>query len=314
MNLRQVEIFCAVMRCRTTVAAAFELGITQPAVSAAIKHMEVQLGLKLFERIGNRLVPTHEATMLHRDTKPMQAMSQALAVKVRDLRYGRRGHLRVLSTLSMARSIAGQALARFLAKRPDVHVFFDTMRTEEIVEMIDSGFADLGMTLAPTPRPGLRIETITSVAMVVALPQDHRLARRTALTPDDLKDERLIGIETVAQLGELVRQAFESANALYRPSVEVRHGTTACMLVERGLGVAVVDPFSAWEEAGWQIETRPFLPRIELQACAMSLQAQPMSRLATQFLAELHASAPSAGRDAASQAASRGRAQQKRPH
>lgn len=311
MNLRQVEIFCAVMRCRTTVAAAFELGVSQPAVSAAIKHMEVQLGLKLFERLGNRLVPTREATMLHRDTEPMQAMAQALAVKVRDLRYGRRGHLRVLSTLSMARSIAGQALASFLAKRPDVQVFFDTMRTEDIMEMIDSGFADLGMTLAPTPRPGMSIEPITSGAMIVALPRDHQLARRAALTPDDLKDERLIGIEPVAQLGGLVRQAFEAANTSYRPSVEVRHGATACMLVERGLGVAVVDPFSAWQEAGWRIETRPFLPRIELQACAVSLQAPPMSRIATQFLAELHAAVATGTGDAPSQAAAPGHAQRR---
>jgi DNA-binding transcriptional LysR family regulator len=125
--------------------------------------------------------------------------------------------------------------------------------------------------------------------MVVALPRGHRLARGEALRPDDLKAERLIGIETVARLGGLVSQAFYAADVSYRPYVEVRHGATACMLVEQGLGVAVVDPFSAWAEPGWGIETRPFLPRIELPACVISLEGRPMSRLATQFLTELRA-------------------------
>jgi DNA-binding transcriptional LysR family regulator len=287
MNLRQIEIFCAVMRCRTTVAAAFELGISQPAVSAAIKHMEAQTGLKLFDRLGNRLVPTHEAMALYRDTEPLQSMSQALAVKVQDLRHSRRGTLRVLSTQAMARSIGAPALSGFMARRPDVQVYFEVGRTESVVEMIESGFADLGMAVAPPPRPGIRIEALATARMVVALPRGHRLARRAALTADDLKDEQLVGIESAAKLGGLVRAAFDAAAAEYRPAIEVRHGATACMLVEQGLGIAVVDPFSAAAEPDWQITTLPFLPAIDLPGCVMHLQDRPLSRLATQFLAAL---------------------------
>jgi DNA-binding transcriptional LysR family regulator len=53
MNLRQTEIFCAVMRCRTTTTAAYELGVSQPSVSNAVKHLEDQLGLLLFKTIGS---------------------------------------------------------------------------------------------------------------------------------------------------------------------------------------------------------------------------------------------------------------------
>lgn len=287
MNLRQVEIFCAVMRCRTIVAAAHELGVSQPAISVALKHMEAQLGLKLFERVGNRLVPTQDAAALHRDAEPLHAMSQALSVKVQDLRHARRGHLRVLSTQAMARSIGAKALSSFLARRADVQVFFEVRRVEGVVESLESGFADLGMTLSPSPRPGIRIEQITSGRMVIALPRGHRLARRAALTPDDLQQERLIGLDTAAPLGAMVRQAFDGAGACYRPVIEVRHAATACMLVEQGLGVAVVDPFSAAAEYRWDIETRPFQPAIELPACVMHLDDRPLPRLAAQYLAVL---------------------------
>ena len=64
MNLRQLEILRAVIRHRTTVAAADELALSQPAVSNALKTMEAQAGFALFERVNNRLFPTTEAMAL----------------------------------------------------------------------------------------------------------------------------------------------------------------------------------------------------------------------------------------------------------
>ena len=53
MNLRQLEILRAVIRHRTTVAAADELALSQPAISNALKAMEAQAGFALFERVNN---------------------------------------------------------------------------------------------------------------------------------------------------------------------------------------------------------------------------------------------------------------------
>src|SRR6266571_3110616 len=89
MNLRQLEVLRAVMRCRTTIGAARELGMSQPAVSHAIKRTESQLGFRLFDRIHNRLVPTEEAKIL-----PLFAIHQAINRKANDLRDGRAGRIR----------------------------------------------------------------------------------------------------------------------------------------------------------------------------------------------------------------------------
>jgi DNA-binding transcriptional LysR family regulator len=296
MKLRQVEIFCAVMRCRTTLAAAFELGVTQPAISAAIKHMEAQLGLVLFERVGNRLVPTVEAQALYRDAEPLAAMARGLAARVQDLRHARRGHLRIIATQAVGRSIVAGALARFLERRRNVRVYFDVRRMEGVVESIESGFADLGIALAPASRPGITAEPVLAGRMVVALPLGHRRAPQAMLTPGDLQQERLVGLEAASRLGSLVRQAFDDAGMPYRPATEVRHGVTACMLVERGLGVAVVDEFSAAPGHGWRIERRPFQPTLSINACVMHLRGRPLSRLAARFLAELREAACPAAR------------------
>jgi DNA-binding transcriptional LysR family regulator len=287
MKLRQIEIFCAVMRCRTMSAAAFELGLSQPAISNAIKHTEAQLGLSLFERVGNRLQPTVEAKAIYNDAEPLRAMSDAISGRIRDLRDTKRGHFRILATHALGRSVVAKALASFLKSRDDVHVFFDVRRMEGVTESVESGYADLGVAISPAPRPGMRIDPVIGGRMVVALPPRHRLSKRNHLSPNDLRDERIVGLEPASRLGGLVRQSFDKAGAPYRPMLEVRHCVTACSLVQQGLGVAVVDQFSAGSSGGWRLDIRPFKPDLKIEACVMYLEERKLSRLTARFVEEL---------------------------
>ncbi len=65
MNARQLEIFRAIMRNGSLSAAAVALNVSQPAVSKVLRHFESQIGYRLFERSGSRLVPTPEARLLY---------------------------------------------------------------------------------------------------------------------------------------------------------------------------------------------------------------------------------------------------------
>src|SRR6478609_926725 len=94
INLRQLEVLRAVMRYRTTIGAAEELGMSQPAVSKAIRLAETKMGFLLFDRISNRLVPTQEARILFADAEPWFLMHQAIQQKAWDLRTGKAGVLR----------------------------------------------------------------------------------------------------------------------------------------------------------------------------------------------------------------------------
>lgn len=287
MNLRHIEILCAVMRCRTTIAAAYELGISQPAISSAIKHLEAQIGMQLFQRAGNRLVPTSEAQAIYRDAEPLHAMSQAISRKIVDMRDTKRGHLRIMTTHALMRSVAARAVAHFVRNRNDVQVFFDVRRMEGVIESVESGFADLGFALAPPPRPGIHVEVVTSGEMVVALQHDHPLAKRPHLTPSDLSDAVLIGLEPSSRLGVLIRQCCEEAGSAYSPVIEVRHCTTACTLVEQGVGIAIIDSFTADKANAWNVAIRPFVPRLVVPACILYLQERQLSRLSHRFIQTL---------------------------
>lgn len=102
MNIRQLEVFRAVMRDGTITAAANSLGISQPAVSKLLAYLEDQLGYPLFDRIGGRLVPTTDAHILYGDAHRVFRQLEALSSLARDVGANRVGLLRIGVSLPLA--------------------------------------------------------------------------------------------------------------------------------------------------------------------------------------------------------------------
>jgi len=88
LNLRHIEIFHAIMRTGSMTAAAQALNISQPAVSAVLKHFESRLQMPLFKRVGGRLKPTPEALALLPDIAEIFTRLDAIERFSRDLAGG----------------------------------------------------------------------------------------------------------------------------------------------------------------------------------------------------------------------------------
>ncbi len=286
MNLRQIELLRAVVRCETTVRAAQELGLSQPAVSNAIKHLESQVGFPLFERVNNRLFPTAEARELYQDSDPIFSMHAAFEAKVEDLRDNRSGHVRIMATPPLGYSVIPLALKNFLFKRPKTRVSFDVRRFEGVIENVDNGVAELGFVMGLGDHRGLDSECFFSERMVCVMRKDHRLAERAVVTPADLKETSFIALQRGTKMGTIVREAFAKAGESFSFSVEVRYCNSACVLAEAGVGVAVVDPLSPLSSRG-ELAIRPFEPVSIVSASVVRSCKRPLSRPADAFLKEV---------------------------
>lgn len=286
MNLRQIELLRAVVRCETTVRAAQELGLSQPAVSNAIKHLESQLGFPLFERVNNRLFPTAEARELYQDSDPIFAMHAVLETRVEDLRNNRSGHIRIMATPPLGYSVIPAALKTFLTQRARTRVSFDVRRFEGVVENVDSGVAELGFVMGLGDSRGLNSECFFSQPMVCVMKPDHPLAGQPVITPADLRGTAFIALQRGTKMGTIVRQAFEEAGEPFTFAIEVRYCNSACVLAETGVGVAVVDPLSPLSARG-ELAIRPFEPSAMVSASVVSSKKRPLSRSADAFLKDV---------------------------
>lgn len=283
MTLRQLEILRALIRHRTTVSAARDLGLTQPAVSNALRAMEQQFGFALFHRVNNRLFPTDEALTLHEDGEAIFALHARLQGRVQEMQRGTGGRLSIVATPPLAYSLVPSALRRFLEVRPGTSVFLDVRRYEGVTEAVLTRVADLGFALGFSHQPGIGHRVIHTGEMVCALPPGHQLARLEQLTPRDLVGTPMIGLERGTRLGETVRASFAQQQVPYVPTVEVRYCNTACVLAAAGVGVAVVDPFSPHQGVG-SLELRRFAPSTPAVAYALWSEAQPLSRIGEVFM------------------------------
>jgi len=283
LSLRLLEIFGTLMLHRTTVAAAEVLGISQPSVSTGIKQLEQQVGFALFEREKKRMIPTNEGDLLFAEVEPLFGQLRSVESRVRDLRGGSVGKLRLMATPPLGHSVVPGALKSFLAARPGVTVQYDVRRMENVIDAVAVGAADIGLCLGLDSHPGLTVDKIRTERMVALMRADHPLAALSVIGPRDVAEHGFIGLDRASRLGLLLQNAFETARVAYTPQVEVRYCHTAAVLAQSGTGVAVVDSYTASFLPNMQVVHRTFEPPIPVSACMLTRPGRPMSRLAREF-------------------------------
>ncbi len=291
LNLRMLEVFGAAMRNLTTVAAAEELGISQPAVSNAIKALEKQLDFSLFERTSRGLIPTDEARILYDEVEPIFIMMRGIEGQVHAVRSTRKGRLRIAATPPLSQSVIPVALKRFLEDRRDVRVSYDVRGLDAVVRSVETGGADLGLLLGMESYPGCELVPLFEGTMECVMLPDHPLARLDQVTPADMAKHDYVGIglDHESKLGALVRAAFAMSGVPHDTNLEVRYCHTACVLTSAGLGVSIVDSFTSRFMESDALIRRPFVPEVSVSAAAVVREGKPLSRVAGAFIEELKA-------------------------
>lgn len=288
-NLRQLEVFTAVMRRNSISEAARELGVTQPAVSKVLRHTEEALGYPLFERISGGIFPTPEARALFAETEPICSGIANLRQLANDLRETRVGHLHLAAVPAFGLHLVPEVLAEFKADRPDVRLELAVRPSRDIAELARTQRIDLGVVHFTEENPLIQAEIIGSGSIVCVMPKDHPLASRKELTPADLADVPVITFGSENLYGPEVEQAFRDAGSRLRPDVITNSSTTACALADKGLGVAVVDEFSARSATFRTMVALPLTPIPRISVGILYPRFRPLSRLAREFLQGLKA-------------------------
>jgi DNA-binding transcriptional LysR family regulator len=287
MNLRQLEVFRAVVQTGTTKGAAHILNISQPAVSTMIQHTEDQLGLPLFERVRGRLVPTEEALSLFAESSSIFSLFDSLQKKVEDLRHNRGGSIRITATPSLANSILPLAIHRFSVKRPDVRISVDIRDRETVFHHVARSVAEIGLLLEFQDHPSLGCTPIHQSRFVCAVRRDHELASKKSIHLSDLRNVSVVRLERGSVLGNLIDNKFSDLGEQPKWTVETRYCQTACALVQAGAAAAIVDAYVTLGPTYPDVVIRPLKPNIPVRSYIIYANDRPLSRLAKLLISEL---------------------------
>ena len=286
---RQIEAFRAVMLIGTMTGAAEAMGVTQPAVSRLIRDLEAELGLPLFDRRGGLVVPTAAATALMVEVERSFVGLERIAAFAQRLRSGRGGSLRIAALPAMAAGFLPRFIAGYSRERPLVKILVAGLPSNGVRDGVIDGRFDLGLTAYHAQRRGFpylrQALDVTPLGdgAVVAMPPGHRLAARSILHAEDLRDEPLILLSTQENEPHPIDVALRSVSR--RTSIETQLATIACVLVSAGAGLAVVDRFSASEFGDRNLVVRPFEPSGIIGTAIVASRGRALSAIADDFRA-----------------------------
>lgn len=288
LNLRQIEIFRAVMITGSISGASQLLFVSQPAVSRLLSHTEQRVGFALFERIKGRLYATPEAKKLFHEVESVYRAVQRVNELATDLSENRSGILNIVSSPSIGQMLIPQAITLFRNRHPDVKLTFHCLNYSYLKERLLSRQADLGIIILPMEHPNLEVTPLCSNRLVCVLPYNHELTRRGTLSLADLRPFPMIAYDKDSPFGGIVGRFYQSEEEPLRPIMEVGSPQNACSLVQMGAGIALVDEFSvrSWSSHS-QMVVRPVARAPILQANLVHVRLEPLSQLTQGFIAEL---------------------------
>ncbi len=281
---RQLEAFQAFMEAGTVTGAAEHMRLSQSAVSKILGGLEHNVGYPLFRREKQRLIPTREAKLLLREVDRIFRGLEELGGFVRDLRTLEQGEMHIVSTPALGEVVLPDVLAGFLQRHRGVRVAFQVRHSEVINQLVVDQQTDLGFSMVPFDHPSLASEELFRVPAVCVLPQDHRLAGQARITAEDLRGEDFLSFARDARMRHLVDAVFEQRQIPRNLRLEVYSSLEACSMSARGVGVAIVEPFTALRVAPSGLAIRPFEPRIDYSFRVMRPRFRDPSRLADAFL------------------------------
>ncbi len=148
MDLRHVRTFVTVAEMGTVSKAADRLHVAQPALSRQIAHLEAELGLKLFDRVGRRLVLTSDGDQLLNDCRGLLNYARAVGEQAQVLRRGDVGVLRVSASPHLIEGIVPDFLRHYGARFPNVQVrLVDAAAGDQAFAMLERGEIHLVQTI-----------------------------------------------------------------------------------------------------------------------------------------------------------------------
>ncbi|MEY2890307.1 MAG: hypothetical protein RJA98_215 [Pseudomonadota bacterium] len=287
LNLRQIEVFRAVMITGSISGASQLLFVSQPAISRLLSHTEARVGFALFERIKGRLYATPEAKKIFREVEQVYTGVQRVNALADDLRENREGILNIVSSPSVGQMVIPQAIAAFRARHAGVKITFQYLGYAPLVERILNQQADIAITILPVEHPNLEMTPLGTGRLVCICPYDHPLSRRATLSVADLLPYPLISYDRATPFGRMVAEVFEAAGETVRAAIEVGSPQNACSLVQAGAGIALVDEFSVRSWPASQLVVRPVQGTPTLHANLVHPRFEPMSQLAQAFIKTL---------------------------
>ncbi|TXM14903.1 LysR family transcriptional regulator [Vibrio parahaemolyticus] len=288
MNLRQLEVFYAIMQAGTVSGAARLLHVSQPNVTRVLAHTEQQLGFALFERVKGRLVPTQEAkALLPEAEKVYQQLGQFRSL-TNKVKQGTQ-HLRIGAPPVLAAHLLAPTVA-LLSKEHGISFELLTANRDELCSGLLKHELDLAIAFGEETPPALMGHVLLKENLALIAPKSAAIPAEKTVILEELisHDLPIIGLDSRDPLGLLLHQTLSARDEHYQHAITVRSYSAAAELVKHQAGFAIVDPWTAKQyRQDDAVSVHALEPNMSLSVSILFAEHTPQSIATKQFITAL---------------------------
>ncbi|PTX48151.1 DNA-binding transcriptional LysR family regulator [Gemmobacter caeni] len=258
LNLRQVDVFRAIVKFGTVTAAAAALGSSQPTLTREVLRLEASVGFQLFERRRQRLHPTARALKLYHAIEEAYSGLDKINASLHRMRAASGEILQVSTLPTFAQSLLPEAVARLHREAPGLTIEIDNgdPRNQSPI----SGFNfDIGLIEGEYDDPTTEVIPLGLFRQVCLIPAGHPLASGTGpLHLQDFEDQAFVSLGPKDPYRLILDRLFDEAGVTRRLPVTMQSANGACEMVRSGIGVSILNPLTALGYLGDRVVLRAF--------------------------------------------------------
>lgn len=264
MTLTELKYIVAVARERHFGRAAEACHVSQPTLSVAIKKLEEELDVRLFERGASEVSVTPLGEEIVRQAQ--QVIEQAAAIR-EIAKRGKdplNGPLRLGVIYTIGPYLLPDLVRQAITQLPQMPLMLQENFTSRLLDMLRSGELDCAVMAEPFPDAGLALAPLYDEPFLVAVPARHPLAQREAISAEELKQQTMLLLGTGHCFRDHVLEVcpeyarFASDAEGIRKSFEGSSLETIKHMVASGMGVTVVPRLSVEREGSAHLKYLPF--------------------------------------------------------
>tara|TARA_B100000902_G_scaffold5504_1_gene7181 strand:+ start:2268 stop:3167 length:900 start_codon:yes stop_codon:yes gene_type:complete len=287
MRYRHIEVFYSVFIHGSVTKAAQDLNVTQPSISKILTQSESDLGIKLFERLNKKMIPTQEAKILfpyvqkiHNNLSNFKKVSSNLVDKPQ-------GDLNIAATHALGIDYLPEAISKFSGINSKATFETVTLHYDEIIKQVLELKVDVGIVYDPVSSNDLINKPIVKGKFVVIAPQSF-FPNKSVINIDDIKTQPFIKITDKVgprgPLGSKLEEYLLKNNINLNPTFNTETYQVALALVSKGMGITITDKISAESSSHPNIKILDLKPDLEFSLEVVYSKSNPLSLINKSFI------------------------------
>lgn len=253
MELRQLEYFQMASRLKNITRAAERLKVSQPNITVAIKKLEAELGIQLFDRSQKQLSLTPEGEVfLNRIELALRNIQDAV-LEVNDYKQLQKGTIKIGIPPMIGAYLFPKIFSSFQRLHPHLDIYLYEEGSMAIREQLERDELDFGIVIITDASPSLQLLPMSTCQLMACIPQEHSFAKKESLSLSEIYDTDLIMLKEGSYLRHVVLQLLKARNIEPKIILESNQVETVKGLVASGVGLAFLMDFVVRNTPGIRI-------------------------------------------------------------